>query len=339
MENLKVMIVDDDKIVTDDLLHMIDWNRFGFDIVAVANNGKVGLIKYEQTKPHIIFTDIKMPFMDGLEMIKHIRQVDDDVSFVILSAYGEFEYAQQAITLGAHAYILKATLNEKNLLDELLPIREMILERIRMAYFSVYSLTSSCIDSEPVDLPSMLRNLENAFNYLLKGAEQPELPAITKQLSDLIHSAYREHGKQSFYENKTFINKDELYQWLCHQILLIRWWIEEEQKNEISKCTSKAMLYIEINYHNKNLNVKDIANASLSSVSWLSTCFKKETGYSLKEYIIKVRIDHAKELLRQGNNRVYEVADMVGFSSGQYFSKVFYKYTMQLPNQFRGDDE
>jgi len=339
LEKIKVMIVDDDKITTGDLQRMMDWRRHGFDIVAVANNGKVGLIKHEETRPHIVLTDVVMPFMDGLEMIKQIREKDSNVSFVILSAYGEFEYARKAIELGADGYVLKATLNERNLLYALLPVREKILARISKAHLSIYTLVSSCIERLHNDLQPMLNNLDDAFNDIDTEAEVAELSTITRQTSELIEKTYRIHGKQDFFKQKSFASKSELHQWLRQQITLIRRWLEEEQENIISHSTSKAMLYIETNYQDKNLNVRDIADAASTSVSWLSTRFKKETGCSLKEYIIKIRIDRAKKLLRQGNCRVYEVADLVGFSSGQYFSKVFYNNTKLLPHQYRGSDE
>ena len=78
-----------------------------------------------------------------------------------------------------------------------------------------------------------------------------------------------------------------------------------------------------------------MARALSISPSWLSICFKKETGVTIKDYTRKLRIENAKALLKQGSYKVYEVADMVGFTSSQYFSKVFFQETNQIPQDYR----
>ena len=68
------MIVDDEKLMLEDLSTMIDWEAYGYQIIATAFNGKQALRKYREYHPQVIFTDIRMPFMDGIEMISEIRK-------------------------------------------------------------------------------------------------------------------------------------------------------------------------------------------------------------------------------------------------------------------------
>ena len=68
---ISVMIVDDEKLMLEDLSTMIDWEAYGYQIIATAFNGKQALRKYREYHPQVIFTDIRMPFMDGIEMSEH----------------------------------------------------------------------------------------------------------------------------------------------------------------------------------------------------------------------------------------------------------------------------
>ncbi len=95
----------------------------------IAENGKEGLEKYREHKPDLIITDIMMPVMDGLEMVDHIRQHDNNVRLVILSAYGEAEYFMDAIKIGVNSFLLKPVETKKliSLVEEL--SKGILLER------------------------------------------------------------------------------------------------------------------------------------------------------------------------------------------------------------------
>ena len=117
--NLKVMLVDDEQIITTGLQKLIDWEAEGYEIVKTARNG-VEAIKYlEKEKVDLIITDIRMPEMDGLEMIKNIKEKSLSEAYIILlSGYSDFGFAKQAIKYGCSDYILKP-IQEKVLVDSL----------------------------------------------------------------------------------------------------------------------------------------------------------------------------------------------------------------------------
>ncbi len=126
MKKISVMIVDDEKLVLEDLLTIIDWDELGFEIVATAMNGKQALSKYEQYHPQVVFTDIKMPFMDGIELIKHLRKIDAKAQILLLTAYEDFSYAKSAIQYDILDYIIKSTINSQTFLSLLNRIRIVI---------------------------------------------------------------------------------------------------------------------------------------------------------------------------------------------------------------------
>lgn len=98
----------DDEIMNHQLLEkLVDWKKYGFEIAGKATDGVEALQLYEEQRPDLFLIDIKMPCMDGLECAKHIREADDKVKIVMVSAYSEFTYAQKAIQYGVQDFIVK----------------------------------------------------------------------------------------------------------------------------------------------------------------------------------------------------------------------------------------
>ncbi len=103
---LKVIIVEDELTVRRGLVLTTPWENYGCEVVGEAKNGKEGKAMIESLRPDIVITDIKMPIMDGLEMIQSIDK-SLNVEFIVLTAFRDFEFAQKAIRLGAIDYLLK----------------------------------------------------------------------------------------------------------------------------------------------------------------------------------------------------------------------------------------
>ncbi|SFK66757.1 two-component system, response regulator YesN [Paenibacillus sp. 1_12] len=104
---IKVMIADDEILARVGLKTLIPWEKFDFDLIAEAENGKVALDLAMQLKPDIIITDIKMPILNGVELIAALREHLKDTKFIVLSSYGDFDYVKEAMRIGAEDYILK----------------------------------------------------------------------------------------------------------------------------------------------------------------------------------------------------------------------------------------
>lgn len=107
MSLYKVMLVDDEEEVREAMKRRIDWEAIGFTVVITAENGEDALEKAEKYEPDVVMTDIQMPFMDGLTMLKRLKGIIPDIKSVIFSGYDEFDYAKEAIRLEAEEYILK----------------------------------------------------------------------------------------------------------------------------------------------------------------------------------------------------------------------------------------
>lgn len=109
----KLVFVDDEALVKMGLTAIVDWNAFGFDIVGEAKDGEEGLQLIERYNPDLVITDIVMPVLDGLEMIKKAGERGKKALFVVLSSYDEFGLVKKAMKLGAKDYILKMKISNE----------------------------------------------------------------------------------------------------------------------------------------------------------------------------------------------------------------------------------
>lgn len=103
----RVILVDDEPIILRSLKVAIPWEQLNMEVVGTAKNGNEALKMAAELKPHIIISDIRMPEIDGITLLKKIMSDQPSVIFVILSGYGEFEYAKESIRRGAFDYLLK----------------------------------------------------------------------------------------------------------------------------------------------------------------------------------------------------------------------------------------
>ena len=217
---LKVLVVEDEELIRKGIVLAVDWAALDCVVVGEASNGEEALDAVERLSPSLIITDLKMPRMDGIEMLRRLREAGNPVYVIILTAYDSFTYAQSALRLGAVDFLLK-------------PFHDGELEQ------AVRNLQSRMQTSEPV------------------------------------------HG------------------------------IPGLKKGDKSKYVLEAM------------------------EGHLSHMFKKETDYTLLNYLTRYRIHKSMELLRDCRRKVYEVAELVGYKDVTYFSATFKKVVGISPSEYQ----
>lgn len=138
MDTIKVLVVDDEHLERALIMLGTHWTENGFEIVGEADSGQTALEKIEEEKPDIVFTDICMPFMDGLELTEKIRERYPHIKIVIITGHREFEYAQRALRYGVTEFLLKPIKIEEiakianNLKSEILREREAVEEYVTL---------------------------------------------------------------------------------------------------------------------------------------------------------------------------------------------------------------
>ena len=248
----KVIVIDDEMLVRRGIVMETDWQALNCVVVAEAGNGIEGLEAVRKYHPDLLICDIRMPKMDGIEMLKELRAEGNDVSVIFLTAYSEFSYAQSALKLLASDYLLK---------------------------------------------PFGDGELEQAVNNAL--------------------------GKRKRTQEKLENSKDEP----LPELVL--------NKGDKSKYVMAAVDYISAHYGDPELCVAEIAEHLGISEGHLSHTFKRETDYTVAAYITRVRMRTAMKLLNDCRNKVYEVAEQVGYRDVAHFSSSFKRIVGVTPSEYQ----
>lgn len=127
---MKLLIADDEKIFRETIRRRIHWEELGIDTVLFAANGIEAYDIILDEYPDIVITDIKMPGLSGIELIQRIRKLTPDIEFIILSGYGEFDFAREAMLCGVKHYLVKPC-NEKKIVAALRSVMEDVLCKSR----------------------------------------------------------------------------------------------------------------------------------------------------------------------------------------------------------------
>lgn len=122
----RTVIVDDDFLVRSYLKQLKAWKQAGYEIIADLRDGEEALAYIEKERPDLVVTDISMPLMDGIELIRRLREKDAGVYIIVLSCHDDFEYVKEAMKLGANEYVLKNSLNDESLGELLLKTKSSL---------------------------------------------------------------------------------------------------------------------------------------------------------------------------------------------------------------------
>jgi YesN/AraC family two-component response regulator len=193
---LQVLLVDDEPIILEGMKALIDWKEEGYEIVECCSNGKLA---YDYLQNHIVdvvISDIRMPVMDGITLMKKIREdLQSDAYIVILSGYNEFGYAQEAIRYGCSEYTLKPVTGEK-LLEILRRIKKQCEASIRHGHKTSSAREESIKQSfrnftpEEGEAERTARQrggifYKNLMDDILKATEENDHESITAALGRL----------------------------------------------------------------------------------------------------------------------------------------------------------
>lgn len=178
----KIVIIDDEPMVLKGLTTLVPWYEIGCEIVGMAENGEEGLALIQEKKPDVVISDIQMPKLSGLDMIRQIYQAKMDVKCILLTGYRQFEYAKEAINLGIQKFLLKPT----NLEEIKAAVIEMtqLLDDERSKEETVVALQEK--------LAALERPKEQVEEIAEKGEEGQKVKYLVRQAIDFMKLYYSE---------------------------------------------------------------------------------------------------------------------------------------------------
>lgn len=336
---IRVLIADDEKRIRDGLQATIPWADLGMEVVGTAAHGEAALALARETRPHIILTDVRMPRMDGLEFLKQAKAFLPRVKVVILSGYDDFSYAQQAVKLGVSDYLVKPVGA-----DQITTVLTSLAAALKDEPDPTPPVAGPGL---PVRLAEAVRRGDQAEAFAALGAwrggglslAQARGQAI--ELVDLLIQDLRQDGFE-FREGESLSPAQvhstvlgletpaEVEKWLDAQVGLLAAFVAQNYRNNHRLIVRRALKFID-ERSSGDLTAEQVAAAVGLSPNYFSHLFKKVRGQGFKDHLNSVRIEKAKALLAEGGLKVYEVAQLVGFSDYKYFSAVFKKVTGTSP--------
>lgn len=263
----KVLIVDDEELDREGLKTFVNWNKLGFEVAGAAESAQEALEFMKNQKVDVVLTDIVMAGMDGLKMIKAIKEIDINIKSVILSGHGEFSYAQEAMRLGAYDYLVKPVIFEE-------------LERIFRQIYSILK-ESEREKSEKEEL----------LSFASKYRDYDSNIEIHDHASGIIISNAKKYIQEHYIEEITLEKLSEVL--YIHPIYLSRLFKKKTGENFIDYLTkvrvekSKALL------GNCSLKIYEIAGmVGYDSPNYYTHIFKKIVGMTPKEYQDNIEDKH-----------------------------------------------
>jgi two-component system, response regulator YesN len=357
-----VMIVDDMEIMRRQIRRLPLWGEStGFSIASEAMDGQDALEKLEIQAVDLLLTDISMPRINGIELLKEVQERSLASCVVFLSEHSEFNFAKDAIQYGIFDYLVKPVNQEglQNLLDKV----KKHIEQKKMTYLHIKNLEDKLTESIDVYYPTT--QINSIIQRIVSG---------DKNALDTVETMVNETSEAMNYDRlKTALMLQRAYDEIYATIKASQGWIEqfldlnpfedlslsyyntiEEMKKKIIQNIESLVLIINkfilrskkshlvteichycINNVEAEISMGKISETLFLTKNYIGDLFKQETGITVGEYITLVKMERAKKLIAEDTLRSYEIAYRLGYSNAEYFGKLFKKHTGLSPLEFK----
>ncbi|NQX60496.1 helix-turn-helix domain-containing protein [Paenibacillus qinlingensis] len=330
----QVMIVEDEHWIRGAIAKMVEQMGSEYEVVAEVGNGEEALQMIYTVWPSIVITDIMMPIQDGLWLVREIHERRLPIITVIVTGYSEFEYARQALRYNVSDFLLKPVMEEelnKALQNACEGIAQFI--NLRQYFLSIQQFFDKITDMDPQSVFKEQADIVQQIigtSTLQESEKMIVLKTFSGKFNDLIQGM-----EPSFTRMEIAQFKQEQVTQYFHT--LTQHWIQYYNtifNIDMRQLVRKACEFLHAHYA-EELSITEMTNRFHISVSQFSLLFKKYTGQTFINYLTALRIQQAKLLLMEGNLRIYEIAELVGFNSLPHFNRVFKQNTGQSPNEYR----
>ena len=405
----KIIIADDDDGFLRQFKKIIDWEKYEFQIIALANDGEEIIQYLKSYSIDAVITDIMMPEKTGLEVAKYIYENNLGVKIVFFSAYRDFDFAAEALKYNVQGYItkpisfsqvneiltkLKDSLNSKNTTNQFID-ESMILSRRklinsylfsnkefddnmikkllsasiqpRVYYFkcaiTVYKiidynnyiektwkhgelmfrktfLKMISFDSEDYHVITLTFSDGIAVNIIVSKNQNVDLKQALSDIKNRINDVFSLDTediaytvKENFTEMKQYVAENK-----AKDIDFKELWENERDYEQFSKDAKKIDEFIEANYK-RNITKKDISDELYMSKATLDRFFAIQIKSSFSDYLNKMRVEKAKQLLSDRMIPLENIHNMLGYNSRSHFCKIFKQYTGISPLEYRKKGE
>nr|WP_272873286.1 response regulator [Alteribacter salitolerans] len=367
------MLVDDEELIMESLKTTLPWKSLNCYVTGTATSGVEALELYEELKPDIIVTDIKMPDMSGIEFLKRISSKRSTDEVIVLSGFDEFEYVRDALHFKAFQYLLKPidrdeffTVIKKAIteIEAKVKIQKSTLKQLALDLIFQEDIKDINLVTEYPSYTLMITDKDkigtieeihtkDEFVYIYPLGNEQKIYVSgglsSREKIENIAMTYLEDKLVSTVAIGPTVNElkeiTQSYECAIHYLskkefidkpLITEGIFKEYQKNESETVNAlrEAKKYVETHY-DQPLTIEVVANRFGFNGSYLSTLYKKVHKITFSEHLKTVRINQACRLLAETNKPAYEIANLVGYEDQRYFSQVFKKVLHVTPSEYR----
>lgn len=328
-----VMLVDDYEIFRKQLKRLKCWkDQTNINLQGEADNGLEALRFLRNNHVDILLTDIKMPKMNGLELLKYVKSEELCKCVILLSEYADFEYARKGIVLGAFDYIVKPVKEES--LDKVLGramkyIDDSVPEE--NIFNSECEIIAETIINSGTKLENLLKDItikcrRYAEDDFVRGAVM--LSEVTRQIYNLV---VKKKSKISMIIGnveetcKLIIQTDD---WFMSAAVFEKYMmdiyaaIKNYYPSNMSGLSETVVNYI-FDHMFEKMTLTDISDVCFISNTYLSHSFKKNMGRSFVDYVTLLKMQVVKKFLTETDWNITEIAEKLGYDDCKYMGRIF----------------
>lgn len=333
---MHLLIIDDEPVIRMGLMKMAEQYSPSFTHIESAENGEAALEKIRASEPDIILTDIRMPKMDGLELCRILHEEFPRIKTVVISGYGDFEYAQKCMGYGVKQYLLKpATMQDVyDIFNQFIkhPARGYVspsryIEWIDRMEHHIWSLQANELKflneqwrqhllSSEMSLPQLIELLSNCHAMLLKRFQTRDFTPQWDQ--PYMKASNRKEALDAF--------ETELHLMIAG--------LNKLRNGNFKDPMDEAKAFIDSKL-SQEISLEQVAAMIGLTPTYFSSLFKKLTNETFVQYRINRRMEKAKELLTVPHIRIVDVAVEVGYEDYPHFTKTFKKIVGTSPSDYR----
>lgn len=340
---IRALIVEDEPLVRRGILSMLPLARFGIELVGEAETAEASLRFIEQNGVDLVFTDISMPGMGGLELLRVLKEKYSRIRTVVLTCHQEFDFLQQALRLGAVDYIVKTQLDDDSVLE--------LLQRVTDQFAQDAGVSTK--ESDPAGEAAAQELLLRGWCGLKWLVDQATFDRLLNESLRIFQLA----GWKS-------VLQTAMAQWLvnCPSLAGVRPLGKDltgcETMLELKACVdsirSRGRMLLRNSMYSEEVVGAIIASVDMlgehagdkltqkmicteinMSISYFSKSFKEIVGLTFVAYVQDLNIRRARTLLETTNNPIYMISEQSGFYDEKHFGKVFRMKTGHSPSEYR----
>ncbi|TDF96573.1 response regulator transcription factor [Paenibacillus piri] len=336
-----ILIADDEPMIRKGLQKLIQQSGQPVASLRTAENGADALQQIREERPDFLFTDIRMPKMDGLELCRQVAELELDIHVVVVSGYNDFEYAQKCLSYGVKEYLLKP-ISKKTVDAVMVKLAIMHAKRQPQTFVSVQRLETWVANAEEAiwslkhdALQELLNQARSEINGYRMRLHQ--LSELLGEISELLNRRLNIRDIFSFtkrLELQDVTNEEEAWSRFEASLQLLFQELKQRRKGKLKDPVEEAKHYIE-DHLAEEVSLEEVAERIGLNASYFSQLFKQATKETFVQYRTRRRIEKAKKLLAQPHYRITDISGEVGYADHPHFTKTFKKYTGVLPSEYR----